>query len=103
MNVDFLEENRLDSCGSDLDHLGKCLRRNRKLFHVEQFRVNGTALENFVASGFVLFGMHLRKIMPKCASCSEWGFLAVCADFRRSFSGQNIGFLSDRALRCFLP
>jgi hypothetical protein len=49
---------------------------------VEQFRVNGAALENFVASGFVLFGIQLRVFMPKCASCSEWGFLAVCGNFR---------------------
>jgi len=57
------------------------------LFHVEQFRVNGRALENFVVSGFVLFGMHLRKIMPKCASCSEWGFLTEGEDFSRGFCG----------------
>ena len=60
--------------GRDLGHLEGKSGCHAKLFHVEQFRVNGTGLARHVVSSFVLLGMDLRKIMPKCASCSEWGF-----------------------------
>jgi len=48
-----------------------------KLFHVEQFGANGKPLENFVASGFVLFGLQLRKIMAICALLQRMGILGV--------------------------
>ena len=57
-----------------------------KLFHVEQFRVNGTGLARHVVSSFVLLGMDLRRIMPKCASCSEWGFSGLSGKNRRGIS-----------------
>jgi hypothetical protein len=44
-----------------------------KLFHVEQFGANGTGLENFVASGFVLWSLQLRKIMAICALLQRMG------------------------------
>jgi hypothetical protein len=48
-----------------------------ELFHVEQFWVNGKALEIFVVSGFVLLRMHLRKIMPICALLQRMGIFGV--------------------------
>jgi len=61
-----------------------------KLFHVEQFGVNGKALENFVASGFVLFGLQLRKIMAICALLQRMGIFGgereISCKFR-SFGG----------------
>ena len=63
--------------GRDLGRLERKSGCPAKLFHVEQFWVNGTGLARHVVSSFVLLGMNLRKIMPKCASCSEWGFLGA--------------------------
>jgi hypothetical protein len=40
---------------------------------VEQFRANGKPLENFVASGCVLYDLQLRGIMPICALLQRMG------------------------------
>jgi hypothetical protein len=40
---------------------------------VEQFEANGKAMENFVASGFVLCRMQLPEIMVFCALLQRMG------------------------------
>jgi hypothetical protein len=62
--------------------------RQGKLFHVEQFWVNGKALEIFVVSGFDLLRMHLRKIMAVCALLQRMGILG--AERENCFASQEL-------------
>jgi len=60
-------------------------KRAGKLFHVEQFGVNGTGLENFVVSGFVLWSLQLRKIMAICALLQRMGIFGAERENSRKF------------------
>jgi len=61
-----------------------------KLFHVEQFGANGTGLENFVVSGFVLWSLQLRKIMAICALLQRMGIFGAEREISRKFSGRGV-------------
>jgi hypothetical protein len=52
---------------------------------VEQFEANGKAMENFVASGFVLCRMQLPEIMVFCALLQRMGNFARGAEKAATF------------------
>jgi hypothetical protein len=55
----------------------RSFERASKLFHVEQFTVNGKAVENFVGSPLVSISCNCRELWCFVPCYSEWGFFAA--------------------------